>query len=211
VFGKKITTPSRFGLQAVQFCFYLLIFCVLVKFLTDNSKICERRHTIYDEASLGELAKCGSLVNDSIIALESTLEQQDLIFLAANVSAPLSIGNNSVNLYFTFNQLNLLNATIEIANNTGELMMSFYPVGSLINGTGLILHNTNNLTRFSADELYSVDTEATLSLVDNSGICQIDLPSLGVVSGSVLFQNVATISLTFDKLSNIESTGSLFL
>ena len=211
VFGQKITTRSRLGLQAVQFCFYLLVFGIIVKFLTANSKFCERRHTIYDDIRLIELTECISLVNETTVALESIFDQQDRLFSATTVTAPLSIGNNSVNLNFTFNQLDLLNVTIEIANNTGELILSFYPLASLIEGSGLILQSNTNLTLFSAGVLYSVDTGATLSLVDNSGICQIDLPSLGVVSGSVLFQNVATISLTLSMLSNIASKGSLFV
>jgi len=77
-------------------------------------------------------------LNDTRIELESALDQQDPIFLATSVTAPLSIGNNLVNLNFVFNQLNLLNATIVIANNTGELILSFYPLESLIEGSGRI-------------------------------------------------------------------------
>ena len=205
VFGQKITTRSRLGLQAVQFCF------LFVGFLTDESQFCERKHTIYDDQKLVQLTKCGLMVNDTRIELESTLDQQDLIFSVTNVTAPFFNWNNSVNLNFTFNQLDLLNATFEIVNNTGELILSFYPLASLIEDTSLILRNNTNVTHFSAGVLYSVDTGATLSLVDNRGICQIDLPALSVVSGTVLFQNVATTFLTLSMLSTIGSIGSLFV
>ena len=75
VFGKKITARSRIGLQAVQFCFYLLVFSTAVKYLAEDTEFCSRKHTIFDEIRLFELTNCGSIVNDTNIALEISTAQ----------------------------------------------------------------------------------------------------------------------------------------
>ena len=137
VFGWKMKKASKFGIHVLETCCVGLLLSLMVTFSIDWN-FCFLPKSIDTIHKLGDLCRCLSILNDTRIELESALDQQDPIFLATSVTAPLSIGNNLVNLNFVFNQLNLLNATIVIANNTGELILSFYPLESLIEGSGRI-------------------------------------------------------------------------
>ena len=88
-------------------------------------------------------------------------------------------------------------------------MFSFEALPTLTNGVSLVLENNANLTLFSASELYSVNIGSTLSLVGSSGDCQIDLPSLGVISGIVIFRGLMTALLQLNALSYVSALGSL--
>ena len=72
----------------------------------------------------------------------------------------------------------------------------------------MMVRNNANLASFLAAALYSVDSGAFFELADNGGACQISLPLLGLVSGSVIFQRLLTTSLRLAMLSNIGETGS---
>ena len=120
-----------------------------------------------------------------------------------NVTAPVSIGNNSMDLNFDFDDLDLLNAVV---HNGGACEIDFPSLGVVWGGAISEHHRHFPQT----DTLSNIGSTGMLAVTSNSGLTSLDLSSLHNVEGILgILNNFQLLELSFPSLSLC--TGLIFV